>query len=102
MDIERINNTALLSAYQRAHPDSAGVPTFYRIEIGLNDINGRKIDFNPGRLGTPLYLVFAAGDFSNAKRYDEQTGAFHNAEMDLTAEVPILTVDQSGIYVLSN
>jgi hypothetical protein len=101
VDIEPINNAALVTAYKNVNPESAGTPTFYRIDIGLNDINGRKLDFNPGKLGTPMYFEIPALDFSAAQRYDEQTGTFHPAEVDLTSELPILTIEQSGIYVLT-
>lgn len=102
VSVRELLDQGLLSAYQAANAGATNDISFYRVEIGLYDLQGVKLSFDPGVLTNPITLMLPANRLSGtAQRYDERGGSFSPAAVTFTDNYAVLTVDQNGVYVVA-
>ncbi len=102
LNIRKITDSTLASAFAAANPGSSTASSFYRVELALYDASGVKLGFTPGTFDYPIRLLVPATRQSGiAQRYDEASGSFTPATLEFSDNTAILQIDRGGIYVVA-
>lgn len=100
ISVRKIDDSSLSSAFASAHSGSTPV-AMYRVEFSLYNSEGKKLDYTPADITTPVNLILPiTGSVGIAEGYDETTRTFFPVAAEFGDGTADLTVDQNGIYIV--
>lgn len=99
--VRSVSDSAIEAAYRTSYPDSTPV-SYLRIEVALYSNTGKRLDYVPTEITTPLQLIIPSTiNMTGAEWYDEQTRTFSPVQVTVGDNAMMLDVQHNGVYIIA-